>query len=134
MFVLTSKGLMLFETNFNITEGLRIMSPKQVYQTEPVLMMGVVTTPRGKLEDTEIWCCSNEGGTFKIFNGYDYRMHGVKQFTIPEVDKSIQQVCVSVCLSVFVSVHLSVSVSIYASVCVCVCVCMCVCVWCVSHT
>lgn len=86
MFVLSGKGLVLLETNFNRNEGVVNLQSKSLYPSEHTLTTGVVLFPRGGLEESEVWCCAIHGEKFKIFSGIDFKMHGVKEIPIPMSD------------------------------------------------
>lgn len=84
MFTLTNQGLFLLETQFPKTDVIQTLMAKSQYPSSEILLStGIVVSSPVKLEESQVWCCPENGGKFKIFSGSDPKMHGVREVPIP---------------------------------------------------
>ena len=84
MFVLTNRGLFIFGTLVPRTDSVQTFPHKSRYPSSEVLLStGIVIPSRAKLVESQVWCCPEKGGKFKIFSGSDPKMHGVQEIPIP---------------------------------------------------
>ena len=86
MVALTSTSVAVLETGFPAELKVARLEVKYSYAFAPTLTTGVVITPHGKLEETEVWCCPLNGGSFKILTHFDSRMFSFSEVMIPASD------------------------------------------------
>ena len=86
VFALTNIGIVVFEGIVPHADAVITLVPCTSHAYSDILTTGVVAPNRGEQEDTLLWCCSSSGQKFKVFDGMDSHMHGVKEVSIPNLN------------------------------------------------
>ena len=87
VFALSSVGVVVFDGAVPHSDNLINLVPCNSIAFTDNLMVGVVSPERGVQEDPLLWCCPGDGHHFKVIDGTDKQMHGVKEIPIPNLDR-----------------------------------------------